>query len=203
MQCIDRPDWFPGASLASELTMASHKPPHHSKTSFTLPADADTLYFLSRGSLSQGNVHVALASDPTVDDGTVQVEVVVYYWTESALERASVCKLERHEGGDHYGVGIFTPQRWPGRAKEDRLYFEVVVLLPPRAYKAFETDYINFSTHVANLQGSVTFEKIHLQTSNNHVHADVCLFFTSSHLALNVDDDYTELGSIRRLREVL
>ncbi|KAL5521356.1 hypothetical protein ACEPAG_9281 [Sanghuangporus baumii] len=171
-QCIDRLDWFSSASLSKEEKMLSHKPPYHSNTSFSLPADADTLSFLSRGSLVEGNIHITLASEPSVDDETVRVEVTVRYWSEDALDRASVCKLEKHENGDHYGVGIFTPQRWPGRAKQDRLYFDVVVRLPPHAYKAFETDYINFSTYVSNLQGSATFEKIHLKTSNNLIHAE-------------------------------
>ncbi|KAL5504624.1 hypothetical protein ACEPAH_7287 [Sanghuangporus vaninii] len=172
LQCIDRPDWSSSASLSRGKKMLSHIPPYRSKTSFSLPANADTLSFLSRGSLVEGDVHITLASESSVDDETVRVEVTVRYWSEGALDRASVCKLERHENGDHYGVGIFTPRRWPGRAKQDQLYFDVVVRLPPRAYKSLETDYINFSTHVSNLQGNATFEKIHLKTSNSGIHAD-------------------------------
>lgn len=168
----------------------------------------ETLYFLSRGSLATGSVRVftkgdgsntgAGAGDNTRDDGdTVRVNVRVYYHTQAALERVSVCDLER-AGGKQRGVGIFvsatdrgpaiyllighlfqTPRNWHTRNPLDYLRFEVDIALPPESTSIFgstpklfnrlETDYSNFALQLGDLR----FNSMDLATSNAPIISNV------------------------------
>lgn len=76
--------------------------PSQATFSFDLPVDSDALYFLSRGSLASGSVKVGVG----IEGGDkVAVDVVVSYWSSSALERTTVCELQRTDG--QHGIGIF------------------------------------------------------------------------------------------------
>lgn len=79
------------------------RPPLSTSLSFSLPVSADVLYFLSRGSLAYGSVKIDLLEEGGDD---VAVDVTISYWSDAALERATVCELER-EGTNHHGIGIF------------------------------------------------------------------------------------------------
>lgn len=169
--CAGGPDWPVSGSVNGEHKMSTSfpRPPYQSRKSFLLPVDADHLYFLSRGSLASGSVRFELSSDQSSD--SVKVDVTASYWSTGALDRASVCSLQRHGSSNYYGVGIFTPRRWRGGSMRDRLQFDVVVHLPPRVYADLQTSYENFSLYVGDLQGMVQFENAHLTTSNSHITA--------------------------------
>ncbi|THH07536.1 hypothetical protein EW145_g3313 [Phellinidium pouzarii] len=176
-------------SAGSGFVANPFEPPFHSNSSFSLPAHADLLYFLSRGSLAHGSVRfdVADSSSPGYDPETVVVDVRIAYWTSQALERAAVCRLTKGDPNGHrgqHGVGIFTPHNWhAGRPIElhDRLRFDVTVHLPasssfgtqePRVYTAIETDYSNFQQEFGDLQGRVAFDSVDVKTSNAHIAAE-------------------------------
>lgn len=185
-ECVDRTNWpyikpleptwgddtdtpLPGMDL----------PPYTSSVSFTLPANTDLLYFLSRGSLAYGAVRIEAVSGSGDD---VPVDVEVRYWTESALERATVCKLEKDDGNAH-GVGIFTPRNWRNRGHLDNLRFAVRVQIPvsaknaPRVVKALETDFSNFRHEIGDTVNQLKFDSLSLLTSNSVIVAEV---FSSS-----------------------
>ena len=71
-------------------------------TTLDLPLSAETLFSLSRGPKSAGNVEIITSSDQDQDVATVQV--VVSYAREDARNDAKVCVLSGHGG---IGVGIF------------------------------------------------------------------------------------------------
>lgn len=182
-KCIDRPDWLynkPSDAVMNndidvQLPGMDTIPPYSSSVSFTLPANTDLLYFLSRGSLAYGSVHIE-AVPGSGDD--VNVDVEVGYWSEAALERASVCKLEKEDGNAH-GVGIFTPRNWHNRGHFDNLRFIVRVQIPvssgntPRVIKALETDYSNFRHVIGDTANLLKFDSLSLSTSNSAVAAEV------------------------------
>lgn len=72
------------------------------ETEFTLPADADNLYLLSRGVSSVGSVEVH-SSDADGDE--VKVHVKALYEWQSIIDEAEVCLLKREK--NEHGVGIF------------------------------------------------------------------------------------------------
>lgn len=111
----DSPDWpfFDGSSnfaspsprYADEVSISMANPPYISKMNLTVPID-QLLFFLSKGSLSQGLLRF-VAADPK--DGAVagaaKVELSVMYWSLEARNLANVCILSRKEGA--YGLGIY------------------------------------------------------------------------------------------------
>jgi len=172
---------------SSEVSTAGIPWRNSTNMSFSISdaSSLDTLYFLSRGSLATGSVRVFTKGDGSNagagagnngddtgdDDDTVRVYVRVYYHTQAALERVSVCDLER-SGGKQRGVGIFTPRNWHTRNPLDYLRFEVDVVLPPESasslhtspklLKRLETDYSNFALQL----GVLRFNSMDLATSN-------------------------------------
>ncbi|KAH8115207.1 hypothetical protein DFH11DRAFT_1507787 [Phellopilus nigrolimitatus] len=195
--CVERTDW--PASLSplqvdfeaqNSLTYdlpAKEKmntPPYHSQVSFALPAGAEGLYLLSRGSLAHGSVRIEPATSDTVSETDMAtVDVRVGYWTPEALDRASVCRLARNSSGadahlndaQEHGVGIFTPHNWrAGRPlrPRDMLRFDVVLRLPAapgRVYKKLETDFSNFRHGLA---AGLAFGALDLKTSNAGIAAE-------------------------------
>ncbi|KAH7911369.1 hypothetical protein BJ138DRAFT_1238639 [Hygrophoropsis aurantiaca] len=81
--------------------------PHHASTSFNLDVNSDVLRLLSRGSQQYGVVNIKQSNE--VGDN-VRVDVVVGYYYEEILNRATVCQLKRGES-DH-GIGIFVRTRF-------------------------------------------------------------------------------------------
>ncbi|KAI5123822.1 hypothetical protein M0805_009114 [Coniferiporia weirii] len=187
-----------GTPSATGAQMELYDPPYSANASFSLPADASLLYFLSRGSLAYGSVLFTTSagpSRPNSDPNTVEVDVRVGYWTTEALERAAVCRLNRDDEAGHegeHGVGIFTPRNWHvGRpiGMRDMLRFDVTVHLPavspartygdvsgfaarqPRLYNALSTDFSNFKHDFNNLQG-VAFSVVDAKTSNAYIAAE-------------------------------
>lgn len=166
-------------------------PPYSSSLSFTLPVDADLLYFLSRGALAYGSVRIAPA-DPSE---LVKVDITMRYWTEAARSRAHICKLENGgEDGNHgrnsHGIGIFTPRRWEHRGYRDQIKFDVIIhlpILPPgapgvshngavRVIKELQTNFPNFVQDVEELQDLIAFQKLSLHSSNGRISSGVRFF---------------------------
>lgn len=181
-ECVDRTNWPYNKPFGTTLVNSTDTPlpdmdppPYTSSVSFTLPANTDLLYFLSRGSLAYGAVRIEAVSGSGDD---VQVDVEVRYWTESALERATVCKLEKDDGNAH-GVGIFTPRNWRNRGYLDNLRFSVRVQIPvsakntPRIVKGLETDFSNFRHEIGDTVDRLKFDSLSLLTSNSVIVAEV------------------------------
>ncbi|KAI5123821.1 hypothetical protein M0805_009113 [Coniferiporia weirii] len=185
------PDTLPDLS-ATDAQIEFYDPPYSENVSFSLPANASLLYFLSRGSFAYGSVLFTVSAEhfrPNYDPSIVEVDIRIGYWTPKALERATVCPLNR---GDEHGVGIFTPRKWhAGHAigMRDMLRFEVTVHLPaeplvganssisgftarpPRLFNALSTDFSNFKHNFGNLQG-IAFSTVDAKTSNAYITAE-------------------------------
>ncbi|KAK7052813.1 hypothetical protein VNI00_004132 [Paramarasmius palmivorus] len=147
--------------------------PYAAHVSFDLPADAETLLFLSRGSLSSGQLRVA-GHEASTD---VSVNVTVRYHRDDILAEAKICKLVRESG--EIGVGILTPKWWPGRGSDQNLYFDVDISLPLKPawnrrldINRFETDLSNFKHIIEDLSGRVYFKDLILKSSNEPVFAE-------------------------------
>jgi hypothetical protein len=76
--------------------------PYGAETAFSLPLYSDALYLISRGAFQHGLVNIEQSTH--VGD-TVDVRVRVAYHHDDALERATVCQMERADR--EHGVGIF------------------------------------------------------------------------------------------------
>ncbi|KIJ15567.1 hypothetical protein PAXINDRAFT_169030 [Paxillus involutus ATCC 200175] len=142
----DRPSWSTGY-------------PYGAETAFTLPVNADTLYLLARGLYQQGSVEIDQSTETT---DTVGVRVRVAYYYDEALDRATVCRLERPE--NEHGVAIITPTKQPRYNFKDQLRFDVKLTLPAGSdsalqVKNLETDMPNYSQSVGDLWESVLFDK--------------------------------------------
>jgi hypothetical protein len=68
------------------------------------PGENDGLYFIGRGSFSNGRIHFVQG-----DSDQVVVEVQGRYNDERLLDLVNVCQLEREgkDGGKEYGIGIY------------------------------------------------------------------------------------------------
>ena len=187
-RCVDRFNWpyserTPSDSSAQAANMQYNAsagtgiPPFSSSASFNLPVDADLLYFLTRGSLSAGTLRIEADVSPSTD---VRVDVEVRYWSEIALERATVCSLRRDDGHAH-GVGIFTPRNWRNRSPMDTLVFNVRVRIPvapgqtPRNVKALKTALINFRHEIGDTADLLKFGDLRLEGSNGAVSSEVSM----------------------------
>ncbi|KAF9243212.1 hypothetical protein BU15DRAFT_72402 [Melanogaster broomeanus] len=129
--------------------------PLGAETAFTLPVNSDTLYLLARD--------------------TVDVRVRVAYYYDEALDRATICHIERAE--NEQGVGIFTPLNEPHYDYMQHLKFDVTLTLPAGSdgallVKNLETELPNYSQSMGDLWETVLFENIHLSSSNGRVHAE-------------------------------
>ncbi|KAG8221245.1 hypothetical protein J3R82DRAFT_1407 [Butyriboletus roseoflavus] len=173
-QCVDNTNW---------TTYYDQPPwalgyPYGAETTFSLPLASDALYLISRGALQQGLVNIEQSTE--VAD-TVDVRVRVAYHDDEALERATVCQIEKTDR--EHGVGIFTPPYPPHRPPhrpshhhwpKDQLHFDVTLTLPagnegPLLIKKLETKMPNYGQTVADLQGSVLFDKISLMSANGRL----------------------------------
>ncbi|KAF9228478.1 hypothetical protein BS17DRAFT_773810 [Gyrodon lividus] len=165
-QCIGSTNW----TTYSDQPSWSREHPYGAETAFTLPVNADTLYLLGRGAYQQGVVEIDQSAEAT---GTVDVRVRVAYYHDEALDRATVCRVERTQ--NEHGVGIFTPAREPRYKFRDQLRFEVTLTLPAGSngalqVKNLETNAPNYSQSVGDLWESALFDKISLLSSNGHLH---------------------------------
>jgi hypothetical protein len=74
-------------------------------TSFSMPVDAEELYFLSRGSRSFGDIEILpVYADDVKEEGKVFVQVNATYNNEEVIESAELCLFEQN---DKHGLGIF------------------------------------------------------------------------------------------------
>jgi hypothetical protein len=92
--CVGGRDWTPYTGFSSH--------PYSAHVTFDLPVSSDALYLFARGSLADGSVAIMDSED---GKDTVQVDVIVYYHDQIALDRANVCSLQRSSRQN--GVGIF------------------------------------------------------------------------------------------------
>ena len=113
------------------------------------------------------------------EDGatSVGVDVGVWYWTQRALDRASVCQLHKaNSAGENHGVGIILPQRSPNWSRTDELYFEVDISLPEQTIKALEMSYSNFGIAFDDFEKNIDFKQLAIKTSNGKIRAEVSVF---------------------------
>lgn len=82
--------------------------PHSARVVFDLPVSSDALYLFAQGSLAQGNI--TLLADPQEGGDQVKVEVIVSYYTQTALDRAKLCSLQRKSGENGIGIFVRDPQ---------------------------------------------------------------------------------------------
>jgi hypothetical protein len=148
-------------------TLPSQYPPYSARVGFKLPLDTPLLYFLSHGSLSQGSITFETTSSSSSE---VAVDVEVQYTSLEARSQATVCSLEKDEGGR--GIGIYTPNI-PWAPNRDRLRFIVTVHIPLEAkdtlnIKSLVTTLPLFS-HIIKTEGRVQFEKIALVGTNGAI----------------------------------
>ncbi|KAF9523869.1 hypothetical protein CPB83DRAFT_862232 [Crepidotus variabilis] len=173
-KCVGSGDWtnnhhsFEKPDLP-EHGPSSHFPPLKSGYSFELPLDPDTLWFITKGRLSGGNVDIVTSPDQKA--GHVTYEVVVHYVTENARDLAKVCLLNTDKG-DEQGVGILTPTRPPYWGREYHLFFETTIVFPESekerlAVKKFETDTANTIHRTSHLSDKLLFDKVNFQGSNS------------------------------------
>ncbi|TFK50921.1 hypothetical protein OE88DRAFT_1747839 [Heliocybe sulcata] len=150
----------------------SYAYPKSVATAFSLPVSSEVLYFVAHGSQLSGSLDVV---DDGYEEGVVQVDVTVFYYDDSALDRASVCKLSR-EGGQN-GVGFFTPSRWEFPSGREQIFMKVVAHFPAvhgegvLRIPAFDTNLPLFSQQLGALEGSVYFDSLALRSSNARIAA--------------------------------
>ncbi|KAF7350919.1 hypothetical protein MSAN_01654000 [Mycena sanguinolenta] len=139
--------------------------PYSGSVSFDFDLPSKALLLLSQGGLSNG--HLTITSSPDV--ANVQVVVTVSYHKAAVCDAAKVCFIERLEGEN--GVGIFTPQPWPGRTYTDRLFFDVKLVLPRSDsilhVNALSTEVQNFSHDVDTIDAY--FNDLSLKASNGKI----------------------------------
>ncbi|KAG9312162.1 hypothetical protein JVU11DRAFT_7452 [Chiua virens] len=163
--------------------------PHGAEAFFSLPVDSDALYLVSRGAYQQGLVDIEQSTEAS---DTVDIRVRVAYFNDKALERATVCQLQRAEG--EHGVGIFTPPfRGPHHHEnpKGRLQFYVTLTLPAGSLsiKNLETEMPNYSQFVADLQESVLFDKVSLASANGPINVKSIACDVGRFASLNGDID--------------
>lgn len=102
--------WFPGVfpipkgSKGEFQTPAGRHPSvlHVHHASYTLPATAELLYFVTRGSHAQGEFHI----EPLVDADEVTIDVDLMHWNKEVLDSVKMCTLQRKRG-NAVGFGIY------------------------------------------------------------------------------------------------
>ncbi|KAG9017743.1 hypothetical protein FRB93_004554 [Tulasnella sp. JGI-2019a] len=164
----------PEESSSIRPALFTADPPFIAGTSLTLSLEQiRLLYFLSKGSFSRGTIRfVTSYLEPPPDIaheplGAI-VDISVRYWSNQARGKVNICLLRKEEGA--YGVGIYTPARWPVNDFE-RLSFNVTVTLPASTLRklsltALMTDMLNFSHDLDDLADQVRFESVNLKSSN-------------------------------------
>lgn len=105
-ECVQVADWtqledVPHFEWSDAQDAHGHR--QAAQASLTLPASSDVLYFMSKGSLSNGVIRI-------IDDGDdgakeVKVDITFVYHSDHMLDLAKVCLLHPQDG--HNGVGIF------------------------------------------------------------------------------------------------
>ncbi|KAF7350924.1 hypothetical protein MSAN_01654500 [Mycena sanguinolenta] len=167
--------------------------PYSATTSFDFDLPSTTLLLLSKGGLSNG--HLKITSSPEVR--TVRVNATVNYWLPAVRDAVKVCLIERSEGES--GVGIFTPQRWPGRTYADRLFFDVELILPSSDsilhVNGLSTDVNNFSHDLDTLD--VYFNDLSLTASNGKIQAKS---LTAAQVSLTTSDAAIAVDSLVALK---
>ncbi|KAJ8592473.1 hypothetical protein M405DRAFT_812664 [Rhizopogon salebrosus TDB-379] len=122
LRCIRFADW----DAYYDSPSWAHQYPFGSESLFSLPVDSGTLYLVSRGAYQHGTV--TLEQSGEVSD-SVFVRVRAAYYTDEALNRTNVCRLEH--GENENGIGIYTPKsRLPGQDNKDKIRFDVTFTLP-------------------------------------------------------------------------
>ncbi|KAF8891093.1 hypothetical protein CPB84DRAFT_1383915 [Gymnopilus junonius] len=182
-QCVQGSEW----SLTSLATPSSalidiaqtnteiHEQSLQSKTSFDLPLSSETLFFLTRGQLLGGILHVETSPNQAQD--SAKVNIVIRYDRPELRDLTKACVLSRRQGEN--GIGVFAPiwRRYPGSRYSIR--FEMTIILPeptrssaPFVIKNFETDIPNSAHMLDDLNGLASFDSISLRGSNGIIKAD-------------------------------
>jgi hypothetical protein len=134
------------------------------ESTFSLPVDAKALYLLSRGRWSHGGLSIKASDD--VDD--VVVKVTANYNHQDLIDSAEVCLLSR--GDEEHGLGVFTPEKWNPDHDHRRLTWKLEVLIPSGAVlPSFSTRLPIWPHSLGDLDGSVVFHRLDLQTSNSPI----------------------------------
>jgi len=157
--------------LSTPVTLA----PYSSNLTLHLPLSSHLLYFLARGSHSQGVLRL-VASEDLVGHDYAQVDVDVRYWKFDHRSRATLCLLKKDEGA--HGLGIFTAaQQWPTIPAKERLHFTVTVRLPASeksllTLRALDSNLPLFRHEILDLENKVSFESLTLRGTNAGIRSD-------------------------------
>lgn len=107
-ECVSVANWTPVDKVPSYFNADWEYDVDDKKiaeTSLELPVSSDLLYFLSRGSLSNGVIEILDGASGT---DKVEVKVDLIYHDDFVLDVSKVCLLQPEEGQN--GVGIFVSQ---------------------------------------------------------------------------------------------
>ncbi|KAF8586655.1 hypothetical protein K439DRAFT_1659596 [Ramaria rubella] len=154
-------------------------PPLSSTLHFSIPTSSPLVFLTSGGSYDKdSSVTVQLSESDSFSDD-IEIDVVVGYYDNAALDRADVCLLERDGGGT--GVGLFTPIcEGPCHIRDkEKLKFTVTIHLPnsgspenPLIINALETTVGSWSHHITSLNDQVVFGSLSLEGQNAPIQLD-------------------------------
>jgi len=165
---IDIPDWgWPGWDA-----------PYHAHTSFTLAPEA--VKHLIVGNRAYGSIDFTTST--STEQKNIRIDITAYYYLQSTLDQARVCKLNGKGGGE--GVGLYMPNHLGRWHTEDQINFKVTVTFPlaashsssgsvPLVINEFETYLSIFKHNLHDLRDKVFFRSLILRSSNSRINADV------------------------------
>jgi len=172
VRCVwgdETPDRMPLKASYKQILKAPLTFPFKKEEKFELPIDSKTLFFLSRGVYSGGQVKV-VTTDKESDVATVKVHLD--YLRPGGPKIAKVCQFTRDDGEN--GIGIFTPNE-PQFPRHHGLRFYVTIKLPKSKssellhIKKFETDLPNFTQVFRKVGKHVVFDDISLKGANGGI----------------------------------
>ncbi|PIL33801.1 hypothetical protein GSI_04426 [Ganoderma sinense ZZ0214-1] len=143
--------------------------PYRAHAQLSLPVAADELSFIAEGLHAHGSIDISQTADAG-ENAVVDVEVE--YRQPEALDAATVCHT--HPGDNKYGLGIFTPD-YKHPHNERQLRFHINVRLPSSddlVINDLRTYLPLFVHHVGDLEDTVYFEKLTLNTAHTPITVD-------------------------------
>jgi hypothetical protein len=117
LRCIRFADW----DAYYDSPSWAHQYPFGSESLFSLPVDSETLYLVSRGAYQHGTV--TLEQSGEVSD-SVFVRIRAAYYTDEALNRTNVCRLEHGENENGIGIYVSLPSfEYHDASRANSLYY--------------------------------------------------------------------------------
>ncbi|KAJ6632148.1 hypothetical protein B0H10DRAFT_1937835 [Mycena sp. CBHHK59/15] len=131
----------------TDLVSGTEPERHLSSMSFELPAEADLLFFLSRGPVFG---HVDIIKTSEYSTGPIEVNVTAQYHDLADLKRTTVCRMGQDASNEH-GLLVWAEPRHPHGDPQRDVRFNITIALPSglRRYRDLTTDLPMFS-HIAS-----------------------------------------------------